>query len=396
MPARAGVEETTAPAATEVDAADGLPLVARTKQYALEKLAPAALRTDREGVSRDTIEDLRDLGLLNHRAPVEFGGAGLDRHADRRLHELLAYADLNVWLIWAQHAPTVARVADAPRSGAGPSHPLLEPVLRGELLIGAGLSDVRRYPTGSLTARRSRGGWTFNGTISWFSGWGLSEAAVLAAVDPESERVVLALVLLDGDYRATPLALRAVSGSRTERVHVLDAAVPDTHVLDVRPLADWQHSDISTAGNAGSQLFGLGRRLLDEIAGEPRGDGVAQAWRPYLEELRARAYALSDAVLDGGDPDASLPERLALKARAGEALTTLSRALLVARAGRGLPSDDTAQLHARSALFLQVQGQTRRERAAKLDTIADSVPRLPRDITRAAPTRTRYGNQDTT
>ncbi|MEU0925524.1 acyl-CoA dehydrogenase family protein [Streptomyces malaysiensis] len=389
MPAQAAVEETTAPAtpapatpapattaAAAVDAADERPLVAHTKKYALEKLAPAALQTDREHVSRDTIEDLRGLGLLNHLAPLEFGGAGLDRYADRRLHELLAYADLNVWLIWAQHAPTVARIAGTLNSEDGGSHPLVEPVLRGELLIGAALSDVRRYPTGNLTARRSRDGWTVNGTVSWFSGWGLNEAAVLAAVDPESEQVILALVPIDEHYRATPLALQALSGSRTERVRILDVVVPDAYALAVKPLAEWQHSDNSTAGNAGSQFFGLGRRILDEIAGEPHGTGVAEAWLPYLHGLRARAYELADAVLDGGDPDASLSERLSLKVRAGEALTTLSRALVVARAGRGLPADNTAQLHARSVLFLQVQGQTRAERTAQLDAIANSVPRL--------------------
>ncbi|WP_435131038.1 acyl-CoA dehydrogenase family protein [Actinacidiphila sp. bgisy144] len=368
---------TTTAAAAAVDAADGQPLVARTKKYALEHLAPAALRTDREGVSRDTVEDLRGLGLLNHLAPPRFGGAGLDRHADRRLHEVLAYADLNVWLIWAQHAPAVARIAGTPPTGAGGTHPLVEPVLRGEVLIGAALSDVRRYPTGHLTARRTRDGWALNGTVSWFSGWGLSEAAILAAVDPESEDVVLALIPIDEHFRATPLELQAVTGSRTERVRVLDAVVPDASVLAVKPLADWRHDDISTAGNAGPQFFGLGRRILDEIADEPHGGGVADAWLPYLRSLRARAYELADAALDGGDPDASLPARLSLKVRAREALTTLSRALVVARAGRGLPADDTAQLHARAALFLQVQGQTRTERAAQLDSIADSVPRLP-------------------
>ncbi|BBB02044.1 hypothetical protein RVR_9749 [Actinacidiphila reveromycinica] len=381
MPARAATAATSATAAQSaaaaVDAADGQPLVARTKEYALEQLAPAALRTDRERVSRETVEDLRGLGLLNHLAPPRFGGAGLDRYADRRLHEVLAYADLNVWLVWAQHAPTVARIAGTPRSAAGGTHPLVEPVLRGTMLIGAALSDVRRYPTGNLTARRSRDGWVFNGTVSWLSGWGLNEAVALAAVDPESEDVVLALIPVDEHFRATPLALQAVSGSRTERVGVLDAVVPDAYVLAVRPLADWRHDDISTAGNAGPQFFGLGRRILDEIADEPHGTGVADAWRPYLRGLRARVYELADAVLDGGDPDASLPERLSLKVRAREALTTLSRALVVARAGRGLVADDTAQLHARSALFLQVQGQTRTERAAQLDSVADSVPRLP-------------------
>lgn len=366
---------TAAPMA--VDAADTAPLVARVKDHVRSTLVPNALGNDHDGVSAQTIAQLRQLGLLNHVAPVQFGGAGLDRYADRRLHELLAYGDLNVWLIWAQHAPSIARLTKLfYETGAAAAHPLIEPALRGNVLIGAALSDVRRFPTGNLVARRDGDGWLIDGTVSWFTGWGLNDVALLGAVEPDTKQVVLALVPIDHSFAATPLDLRAVGGSRTERVKVSAVLVPDRFVLSVQPFSKWQHGDIASSSNAGAQFFGLGRRILDELAGEADAAGVAAAWDPYFSALRARAYELADAALDSGDPDIHLDERLSLKARAGEALTTLSRALLVARAGRGLPADNTAQLHARSALFLQVQGQTRQVRAIQLSRIAEAVPTI--------------------
>lgn len=58
-------------------------------------------------------------------------------------------------------------------------------------------------------------------------------------------------------------------------------------------------------------------------------------------------------------------ERLAAKVAAGEALAALTRALVVARAGRGPAGDDTARLHARSGLFVLVQAQSADVRAAQ-------------------------------
>jgi hypothetical protein len=65
-----------------------------------------------------------------------------------------------------------------------------------------------------------------------------------------------------------------------------------------------------------------------------------------------------------------LDERLATKVASGEALSTITRALVVARAGRGLTGDDTAQLYARSALFVLVQGQSVDVRDAQLAELA--------------------------
>jgi alkylation response protein AidB-like acyl-CoA dehydrogenase len=353
------------------------PLLAQIEQYATGVLRPRALETDRTGVTEQTLRDLAELGALNHLAPAEYGGADLDRDSDRRMHELIAGACFNTWLVWAQHAPQLARIRQAieqPESAFDPK--LAGRLLRGDLILGAALSDVRRYPDRYVAARRTADGWIFEGTVSWVSGWGLNHWLGVAGVDdgdPDRPQVVYALLPVGEGVVSTPLRLSAATGSRTERVTLTGVAVPENHIITVQDLGDWRAADVAAAADARAHHFGLAATVLDELraAPDPAAQKVAEVWAPRVARIRKQAYEITDAVAAAG-PEAPqrVEERLALKVASGEALGTLTRALLIARAGRGLTDDNTAQLHARSALFLLVQGQTPAVREAQLGALA--------------------------
>ncbi len=326
------------------------------------------------------MRDLAALGALNHLAPAEYGGADLDRADDRRLHETIAGACFNTWLVWAQHGPQVGRIRnavdDADRALEPLDRELTGRILRGEVFLGAALSDVRRYPDRYVAARRTADGWVFDGTISWVSGWGLNEWLGVAGVDdsdPSGPRVVYGLVPIGAGVTAKPLRLSAANGSRTERVTLRGIAVPGHHVIAVQDLETWRAADVAAAADARPHHFGLAAAVLAELraSSNPAANRVADAWAPRVARIREQAYAITDEVAAAG-PGAPqrVDERLALKVASGEALATLTRALLVARAGHGLTDDDTAQLHARSALFVLVQGQTAAVREAQLQALA--------------------------
>lgn len=361
----------TCTAAESVTMADDHPLVRRVRDYAEKVLRPTALRTDREGVTRERITQLRDLGLLNHTAPAIYGGAEVDQNTDRRLHEIVSGACFNTWLVWAQHGSLAGRIVTS-RPVGDPLPELFVRVLRGEAFLGAGVSDVRRYPDHYITATRVPGGWEFAGTISWVSGWGLHHALTVAAIEPSTETVVTALVGVGDRTRATPIDLHAVSGSRTERVVLEQVLVPDAHVLTEQTLTQWRFGDLGVASDARSHHFGLADTVLGELelSGRPQAREVAASWRPRISEIRTRAYALADEAVAAGGGSHRISERLATKVASGEALSAISRALLISRSGRGLAGDDTAQLHARSALFVLVQGQTSDVRDAQLAQLA--------------------------
>lgn len=350
---------------------DEHPFVARARSYAEQELRPAALDTDASGVGPATVQRLRELGLLTYHGPAALGGAALDDPAERRLHEHISAGCLNTWLVWAQHCGTRGRVVRAVQNGR-PASELANGILRGERLAGAGISDVRGFPDRYIEARRIPGGWELHGTISWVSGWGLNSVLIVAGVEAATERVIAGLVAVGERTRATPLALSAARGSRTERVVLDGARLNDEDVLEVMELAQWRAQDLIPTTNAGPHAFGLAAAMLDELRGEPHPEAreVATVWTPRIARLRAGAYELA-SVAASGSPLAHVDERVAIKVAVCEALQTLARALVLARAGRGLVADDTAQLHARNALFVLVQGQSSSVRAAQLARLAD-------------------------
>jgi hypothetical protein len=351
---------------------DALPLVRTTRRFALDSLLPQALASDLDGVPDSHITALRDLGTLNHTAPSEHGGRGVGPGVDRRIGEWIAYGDLNTWLVWAQHAGAVPRLAALEASGHKLG-PLAVRALRGEILLGAGLSDPRGFPKRYINAKRVPDGWVFDGIISWVSGWGLNDALTVAAVEPESGTVVTGIFPVGEHSVGHELDIQAVRGSRTWRVELRSAHVPDAETLSTQPWEEWNRADQAKSGDAHSGLFGLTFRLLDELNDSPDAQtrAVAEAWVSRVVQIRDDAYRLSDETRASGTPGHLAAERGQAKQAALDTLEALSRGLLVSRAGSGLLASDSAQLYARAALFLRVQSQTSTARSRQLRRLAD-------------------------
>lgn len=361
--------------ADAVDAADSVPVVARARDFALEELAPQALRTDAEGVSPEIVDRLRTLGLLNAHAPAEFGGAQVNKAGERRIHEYIARGDFNIWLVWAQHSGVVTHFSERAESGKSVGD-FGERVLRGEIFTGTAISDVRHYPQRYVRATAVDGGWNIEGTVSWVSGWGINQLLTVAAIDPRTETRLLVVVdVADERIHAEKLPLVAASGSHTWRVRFDAVFVPEGDVVTQAPISEWGNKDRAIVSDIRAHAFGVAHTILDELGASESEDAVAvaQAWRPRFGEFRAQAYGLNDRAESDPRGPQHLAERLAVKVDMLRSLQEIARALVVSRAGSAIVGTDTAQLHFRSALFLQIQSQNSHTRAAQLKAIASSA-----------------------
>ncbi|SNT00000.1 Acyl-CoA dehydrogenase [Rhodococcoides kyotonense] len=323
-------------------------------------------------MSAETVDRLRELGLLNAHAPTAFGGAQVDKAGERAIHEHIAHGDFNTWLVWAQHSGLVTQYAEHAKSGQ-PVGETGERVLRGEILTGTAISDVRHYPERYISATAVAGGWAIDGTVSWVSGWGVNEFLTVAAIDPATETRLLVLVdVTDTRVKAEKLPLVVATGSRTWRVTFDAVFVPESDVVTRGPISDWDTKDRNIISDVRAQAFGVARAIFDELraSSNPKAVAVQSAWEPRFAHYRASAYGLSDRA--GADPKGPqyFEERLALKVETLRSLSEISRALVISRAGSGIVGTDTAQLHARSVLFLQIQSQNSESRAAQLEDIA--------------------------
>jgi hypothetical protein len=340
------------------------PLVTRARRLADDLLAPHAERVDQEGVPAGHLTEIRRSGLLGVNAPKEYGGSAAPAAVVRETAEILAGACCSTWFVQTQHHTPVLTLA----SSEGPVRDrLLAPLARGELLSGVAYAHLRAYPRIPVRVTRERGGHRFDGTVPWYTGWGLNDVMLLAGVTDDGEALfAFAEAREQPGLRASePMRLAALTASRTVSLDLDGLWLPEESVALRTPYDRWAATDRTKTVSANPAVFGVAEAavsLLDEETAAPL--------RARLTEVRRRAYSLADHPV----PHEYLEERLAARTRAYEVLQAATTAAVVAGGGRSMLLSSRAQRLAREALFLMVQGQTPQSRTAHLHALAGSLP----------------------
>ncbi|MFF1443193.1 acyl-CoA dehydrogenase family protein [Streptomyces sp. NPDC058295] len=337
------------------------PLVARARSLADELLAPHAEQVDQEEVPSSHLAEIRRSGLLGLNAPKEYGGAEAPGAVLRETTEILAGACCSTWFVQAQHHTPVLTLA---RNEGAARERLLGPLASGELLSGVAYAHLRAYPRIPVRVTPERAGWRFDGTVPWYTGWGLNDVLLLAGVTDTGE-VLFAFTEAreqPGLRASAPLRLAALTAARTVSLELDGLWLPEEAVALRTPHERWSAADRLRTVNANPAVFGVTEAaltLLDEDTAAPL--------RARLTEVRTRAYALAD----GSAPDERLAERLALRTQASEVMRAATTAGVVTGGGRSMLLTNRAQRLAREALFLMVQAQTRESRTDHLRSLAD-------------------------
>ena len=336
------------------------PLVTRAHRLADDLLAPHAEQVDQEGVPASHIEAIKRSGLLGVSAPVAHGGSAAPGAVARQTAEILAGACCSTWFVQTQHHTPVMTLA---KSELPVRDRLLGPLARGELMSGVAYAHLRAYPRIPVRVTRERGGWRFDGTVPWYTGWGLNDVMLLAGVTDADEALFAFTEAREqeGLRPSAPMRLAALTASRTVSLRLDGFWLPEDAVASRTPYPDWAKTDRPKPTNASPAVFGVTESaltLLDEDTAAPL--------RTRLDEVRKQAYALADHPV----PHEHLAERLALRTQAYEVLMTATTAAVVAGGGKALSLTSKPQRLAREALFLLVQGQTTESRGVHLKTLA--------------------------
>ncbi|MFI9564263.1 acyl-CoA dehydrogenase family protein [Streptomyces rishiriensis] len=336
------------------------PLVARARRLADDLLAPQAEQVDQGEVPVGHLTEIRRSGLLGLNAPKEYGGAAASGAVVRETAEILAGACCSTWFVQTQHHTPVLTLAG---SEAPVRERLLGRLATGELLSGVAYAHLRAYPRRPVRAARERGGWRFDGTVPWYTGWGLNDVMLLAGVtDADEALFAFAEACPQPGLRpSAPMRLAALTAARTVSLKLDGLWLPEEAVAVRTPYEQWAATDRARAANVGPAVFGVtgaALALLDEDTAAP--------FQARLTALRGEAYALADHPAPHEHP----ARRLALRARAFELMRAATTAAVVAGGGRSMLLTNRAQRLAREALFLMVQGQTPASRAAHLTALA--------------------------
>jgi alkylation response protein AidB-like acyl-CoA dehydrogenase len=340
------------------------PAVAAAHRAAADLLAPAAELVDRTAVPRAHLDALATAGLLGVSAPRAVGGLGCPPPVVRRTQEILAGADLATWFVQVQHHTC------APMALAAGREQLARDLASGRVVAGIAFSHLRRRPARPVEAVPDGDGWRLHGTAPWYTGWGLSDVALVGGATDDG-RVVFGVVPAREQPRLTasaPMDVAALRAALTVTLTLDGLRIRADDVLLVEADDTWAARDARPTRNPVPAVFGVARSALDLLADlgrrrdEPAAVAAAERIGTRLEAVRAEAYHLVDDV----DPDAEVDRRLAVRARAQALMTEATTALVVAGAGASMALSNPAQRKAREAMFLLVQAQTRPARTAAL------------------------------
>ncbi|MFE2136107.1 acyl-CoA dehydrogenase family protein, partial [Streptomyces sp. NPDC059466] len=345
------------------------PLVARAGRLAAEVLAPQAERVDQEGVPASSIEALKRSGLLGVSAPVAYGGSAAPAAVVRETAEILAGACCSTWFVQAQHHTPVLTLAGA---GLPLRERLLGPLARGELLSGVAYAQLRAYPRVPVRVSRERGGWRFDGTVPWYTGWGLNDVMLLAGVTDDAEALFAFTEAREqpGLRPSPPMRLAALTASRTVSLELDGLWLPDDAVALRTPYETWAATDRPKNTNVSPAVFGVTAAALGLLDTDESARETARVLRARLGEVRRRAYELADHPV----PGERIEERLAAKTLAYDLMRAATTAAVVAGGGRAMDLRGPAQRLAREGMFLLVQGQTAAVRAAHLAALGTPGP----------------------
>lgn len=335
------------------------PLVGRARRLADDLLAPHAERVDQEGVPREHLAEIRRSGLLGVNAPKEYGGADAPAAVARETAEILAGACCSTWFVQTQHHTPVATLA---RNESAVRERLLGPLARGQLLSGVAYAHLRAHPRTPVRVTRERSGWRFDGTVPWYTGWGLNDVMLLAGITDTDEALFAFTDAREqpGLRASAPMRLAALTASQTVSLELDGLWLPEESVALRRPYAQWAATDRVKTLNASPAAFGITETALALL-----DDDTAAPLRARLQKIRPRAYALADHPA----PHEHEQERLALRTQSFELLRAATTAAVVTGGGRTMTLTNKAQRLAREALFLLVQGQTPESRRAHLNAL---------------------------
>lgn len=340
------------------------PLVVRTHELADRLLAPRAAQVDQAEVPASHLEEIRRSGLLGVSAPKEYGGAAAPDSVAREIQEILAGACCSTWFVQTQHHTPVRMLA---KSELPVRERLLRPLVTGELLAGIAYAHVRAFPRVPVRATAERDGWRFDGTVPWYTGWGLNDVMLLAGVT-ESDEVVFAFADAceqPGLRASEPMRLAALTAARTVSLELTGLWMPEESVVLRAPQEKFALVDLPRSTNASPAVFGVAYAAL-RVLEESGEAGPAQELRGRVDEVRRQAYELAEHPV----AHERVEERLALRTRSYDLMRAATTAAVVAGGGRTMDVRHPAQRLFREGMFLLVQGQTSVVRRAHLDVLA--------------------------
>ena len=321
----------------------------RARKIAEELLFPSAMYVDQAvRVPAGHLGALAEAGLYGLAGPARAGGLEADPGTFCSVTEIMAGGCLATTFVWLQHHSTVRALTTSDNVALRDAW--LEPLCQGAKRAGIALGGARPGPP-LLRATAVPGGYVFDGSAPWVTGWDMIDVVHTLARDGSGDLVAALLpARISATLAARRLELVAVNASVTVELTFTGYFVPAGLVTGVVPHEEWLLRDAAGLRPNGSLALGVAGRCCQLIGPGPLDD--------ELITCRSR--------LDAADAG-TLPRA---RATAAEFAWRAAGSLVIAAGSRSIVAGEHPQRLAREAMFLLVFGSRPAIKAALFDLVA--------------------------
>ena len=330
-------------------------------------VAPQAAQLDRDPIAlQQAFQNLGTHGLLGLKASKEWGGQAWDSQRIYRFTEQLARYSGALVFLQSQHQRCVQELSNSDNLGLKQQY--LRDAIAGRMGLGVGFSHLRRQQQ-PVMAKAIPGGYVFNGTVPWITGFGIFQQWMLAAQLSDGQAVFVLAPFHAVEAALSfsePMELAALASTQTVTATLQNWFAPQELVLDIKPAGWIQAADMSYPLTHNCFALGCAQAGLDILARAQSSTFplIGETYQRLNSEVHQCRQATYKTLADPSQ------ERLRLRAWAIELAVRCSHGAVIVSRGAANFSHHAAQRVYREALAFSVSGQSHAMMQASLTQLA--------------------------
>ena len=336
-------------------------------------LAPQAQQMDQNSDALfNGFRMLGDRNLLALRLNPRQGGQGWDEPAYSEFQILIASYSGALAFLSTQHQSALRMVSQS--SNETMKQKLLSALIRGNIGMGVGFSQLRRAGQPMMTATPTETGYLLSGVVPWVTGFGCFEGFICGARLPTQDILMgwVPLLCLTDDPRYTvslPMDLTAMASTQTVEVRLTQWQMQSTEVIAIHDREWLRQKDQSNTLHHGFYALGAAKAALHlmQASAPPFDltirDAIASFEQQY-HRCKARMLELLPCRLESPN------ECLQAKADVIRLAGCCAQAAIAMAGGSANHPTHPAQRIYREVLAFTVFGQTTQSKQATLAALS--------------------------
>lgn len=325
--------------------------------YLQGAVAPQAAGIDRDPVAlKAALTGLGSRSLLGLMVPKDWGGPEVDIQTYRAFQQLVARYSGALAFLQTQHQSAARTISSSENKTLKSEY--LPYMSNGEILLGVGVSQLRRPGPPLVKALPVEGGYQIHGKVPWITGFGLFQEFIIGATLPDGRALFGLVPLRKASNMAfsEPMQLAAMTSTNTVRATIRNWFLPQQQVVSIKPAGWYRENDKKNVLHHSLFPLGCARAGLDIIENTANVKHL-----PFIGDalisLNRELTNCDDAIMTA-KPQDLFDDRLQLRAWAIDLAVRCAHAAVTVSGGAANYSDHPAQRIYREAMAYTIFGQT--------------------------------------